>query len=81
MQLLHNSGWNIMLVVDEMEVGEALLFRKEIFWIQNGGLLLILLLLLRRLAGLKVQLLVGFFEIRPNIVGQVAPCEMAAVHK
>ena len=81
MQLLHDSGWNVVLVVDEVEVGGALLFRKEIVGIQNGGLLLVLLLLLRRLAGLKVQLLVGFSEERPNIAGQVAPREMAAIQE
>ena len=65
---MHDSGWNIVLIVDEVEVGGALLFRKEIVGVKNGGLLLVLLLLLlRRLAGLKVQLLVGFFEKRPNI--------------
>ena len=81
MQLLYYSGWNVVLVVDKVEVGGALLFRKEIVGIQDGGLLLVLLLLLRRLAGLKVQLLVGLFEVRPNIVGQMAPCKMATIKK
>ena len=52
MQLLHDSRWNVVLVIDEVEVGGALLFRKKIVGIQDGGLLLVLLLLLRRLAGL-----------------------------
>ena len=35
MQLLHDSGWNVVLVVDKVEVGGALLFQKEIV-MQSG---------------------------------------------
>ena len=73
MQLLHDSGWNVVLVVDEVEVGGAYLFQKEIVGIQNSSHLLFLLLLFWVLAGLKVQLLVGLLEVRPNILRQVAP--------